>query len=43
MLTKEPDTINWIDNFNQNDTFFDIGANVGVFTCYAASKNIKTI
>ncbi len=43
ILTKEPDTINWIDNFNQNDTFFDIGANVGIFTCYAASKKIKTI
>jgi FkbM family methyltransferase len=43
ILTKEPDTIEWIDNFNQNDIFFDIGANIGVFTCYAASKKIKTI
>ena len=43
ILTKEPDTIKWINNFDKNDTFFDIGANVGIFTCYAASKNIKTV
>lgn len=38
MLTKEPDTIAWINQFNKGDVFWDIGANVGVFTLYAAIK-----
>ena len=38
--TKEPDTINFIDKYlEKNDVFFDIGANVGVFTIYAAKKH----
>lgn len=39
MLTKEPDLIGFIDdNVNANDVYYDIGANVGVFTLYAAIK-----
>tara|TARA_A100001011_G_scaffold332107_1_gene358971 strand:- start:93 stop:986 length:894 start_codon:yes stop_codon:yes gene_type:complete len=38
--TKEPETISFIDNYLvEDDIFFDIGANVGVFTIYAAKKN----
>ena len=38
--TKEPDTINFIDKYlEKDDVFFDIGANVGVFTIYAAKKH----
>ena len=38
--TKEPDTINFIDKYlEKDDIFFDIGANVGVFTIYAAKKH----
>ena len=40
--TNEPDTINWIDAFPENACFWDIGANVGVFSMYAA-LNSKTI
>ncbi len=36
LLTKEPDTIRWIDTFLPDDLFYDIGANVGVYTLYAA-------
>ena len=36
--TKEPETLNWIDNFNKNSTFFDIGANIGLYSCYAGKK-----
>ncbi len=34
--TKEPETLAWIDSFDNGDTLFDIGANVGVFSLYAA-------
>ena len=37
LLTKEPDTINWIDGFQPNDVLLDIGANIGVYTIYAAA------
>jgi FkbM family methyltransferase len=35
-LSKEPDTISWIDSFDSGDVFWDVGANVGVFSLYAA-------
>jgi FkbM family methyltransferase len=34
--TREPETIDWIDGFAAPATFWDIGANVGEFTLYAA-------
>lgn len=37
-LTKEPDTIKWIDGFPADSVFFDVGANVGVFSVYAAAS-----
>ncbi len=40
---KESETIDWIDNFKQNDLLWDIGANVGVFSLYAASKKNRVI
>ena len=30
LLTKETDTIQWIDRFAAGDVFWDVGANVGV-------------
>jgi FkbM family methyltransferase len=38
LLTKEPDTIHWIDSFPDNCVFWDVGANVGVYSLYAAAK-----
>ncbi len=39
-FTKEPETIRWIDELlRPGETFFDIGANVGVFTLYAALRH----
>lgn len=35
-LTKEPATIDWINQFKPGDVFFDIGANIGVYSLYAA-------
>ena len=39
-FTKEPDTLVWIDSFKEKSIFFDIGANIGLYSCYAA-KNSK--
>ncbi len=42
-LTKEPETISWINSFNQEDIFYDVGSNIGLYSCYAAKKKkIKT-
>jgi len=38
LLTKEPGTIEWINGFGKNDIFWDIGANVGIYSLYAALK-----
>jgi len=38
MLTKQPATIEWIDRFDPNGVFWDIGANVGVYSLYAALR-----
>ncbi len=37
-LTKQPATIEWIDSFRPNSVFWDVGANVGVYTLYAALR-----
>ena len=40
---KEPETLEWIDGFDEKDIFLDIGANIGVYSIYAALKKIKVI
>jgi FkbM family methyltransferase len=34
--TKEPETLEWIDAFSPGSTLWDVGANVGIYACYAA-------
>ncbi len=34
--TKEPETLQWIDGIPRGSVVWDIGANVGLYTCYAA-------
>jgi len=36
--TKEPETLNWIDKFEKKTTFWDVGANIGLYSCYAAKN-----
>jgi len=44
LLSKEPETIEWIDGFAPNTVFWDVGANVGCYSMYAAkSKNIRVM
>ena len=46
-FTKEPETLNWIDNFKDKEKliFWDIGSNIGLYSIYAASnfENIEVI
>lgn len=36
--SDEPETLAWIDGFAAGDTFWDIGASIGVYSLYAALK-----
>ena len=36
LYTKEPLTINWIRSFTPEDIFWDIGANIGIYTMFAS-------
>ncbi|MES2330096.1 MAG: FkbM family methyltransferase [Bacteroidota bacterium] len=37
--TKEPETLEWIDQYaKEGDTFFDIGANIGLYSIYYAKS-----
>ena len=44
---KEPETLQWIDNFNKKEKiiFWDIGSNIGLYSIYAAVnfENIEVI
>ena len=44
-IDKEPDTIDWINNFKtkKNIIFWDIGANIGVYSIYASLVHGKKI
>ena len=36
--SKEPETIEWIDGFGSSESLLDVGANIGLYSLYAASK-----
>ena len=38
ILSKQPEVPKWIDGFEEGDVLWDIGANVGVYSIYAALK-----
>ena len=42
-FTKEPETLEWIDSFkiNKDIIFWDIGANIGLYSIYSAIKHKK--
>ncbi len=47
-FTKEPETLEWIDNFQEQEEkiiFWDIGANIGLYSLYAGIKfnNIEVV
>lgn len=36
LLTKEPSTIKWLDSLEKSDVLWDVGANMGLYSIYAA-------
>jgi len=42
-LTKEPETLEWIDNFDGQEVLLDIGANIGSYSLYAALNGHKVV
>ena len=42
--TKEPETLDWIDTFDKSDDFifWDIGANIGLYSIYNSLKHKKS-
>lgn len=41
---KEPETLLWIEKMQPGETFWDIGANVGIYSIYAAKKqNVQVV
>ena len=40
---KELDTLDWLDSFEPNSCYFDIGANIGQYSLYTAKKHNNKI
>ena len=43
LLTKEPETIAWINRMVPGEVFYDIGANVGCYSLYAAKRGLHVV
>jgi len=40
LFEKEPETIDWINSFRKEDVFWDIGANVGIYSIWAVELTL---
>lgn len=38
LCDKEPTTVAWLESFHRDDVFYDVGANVGTYTVWAAVR-----
>jgi hypothetical protein len=43
MFTKEPDTIEWLSQMKPGETLVDVGANIGIYTIFAAVRGVKVV
>ncbi|MEM6264187.1 MAG: FkbM family methyltransferase [Bacteroidota bacterium] len=43
LFTREPDTISWLDSITEGETLWDIGANIGTFSLYAARRGVNVL
>ena len=41
LFTKEPVTIKWLDSMRAGEVLYDVGANVGMYTIWAAIRGVK--
>lgn len=41
--TKEPETLAWIETFQEGEILWDVGANVGLYSVYAAKRGCRVI
>lgn len=41
MYTKEPDTVAWIRGMKSDEIFYDVGANIGLYTLLAAKHGLS--
>lgn len=41
--SKEPDTLSWINEFVEGSVLWDIGANVGLYSIYAAKRGTRVV
>ncbi|KAB8036811.1 FkbM family methyltransferase [Silvanigrella paludirubra] len=39
--SKEPETLNWISSIKKGEIFYDVGANIGLYSLYAAKMGVK--
>ena len=40
---KEPETLKWIESFDQNQCLLDVGANIGIYSLFALLKGHEVI
>lgn len=40
IYTKEPDTVEWIRSMHAGEVFYDVGANIGLYTLLAAKQGL---
>ena len=43
ILSKEPETIEWIKNMNESSVMLDIGSNIGIYTLASLIRNISRV
>lgn len=41
--TKEPHTLRWLQTLGPDDVLYDIGANIGVYSLFAASRGVQVL
>jgi FkbM family methyltransferase len=43
LYTKEPETIAWLNSLKPKKIFWDVGANIGIYSIYAALRGVKVV
>ena len=41
--SKEPETLDWIDTLKPGTVLWDIGANIGLYSVYAAKRGLEVV